>query len=134
MATASILYQESLRCAATHLASGNTIITDAPTDNFGKGEFFSPTDLLATALGTCIVTTIAIYAQNHDVPFYGATAQITKIMASSPRRVSEVAIIITLNQNQQAHERLRLEAAGNACPVAKSLHPNLIQNITYHYA
>ncbi|HXS37502.1 MAG TPA: OsmC family protein, partial [Flavipsychrobacter sp.] len=92
--TSKILYQGGLRTLCTHIQSGSTIETDAPTDNRGKGERFSPTDLVATALGTCIVTTMGIKANDHNINIDGTECEVEKIMASNPRRIAEVKVNI----------------------------------------
>ena len=131
--TASIVYSGDLRCESKHLQSGSILQTDAPTDNRGKGEKFSPTDLLCVALGTCILTTMGIKAMDLGVDIKGSTAEVTKHMASDPRRVSRVDIVITLPQNGTQRDQTVLEKTGDNCPVIKSIHPDIIKNITYHW-
>jgi putative redox protein len=131
--TASIVYSGDLRCESKHLQSGSTLQTDAPTDNRGKGEKFSPTDLLCVALGTCILTTMGIKAMDLGVDIKGSTAEVTKHMASDPRRVSRIDIVITLPQNGTQRDQTVLEKTGDNCPVIKSIHPDIIKNITYHW-
>lgn len=131
MTTSTVTYQGDLRTSAIHLQSNNTIITDAPTDNHGKGEAFSPTDLLATSLASCMLTIIGIKAHDMDVDITETKAEVTKVMAVDPRRVSEVQIIITFNK---ALDEKTLKIFYNTalnCPVAKSLHPNLVQNLSF---
>lgn len=133
METISTIYRGELRTEATHKQSGQVIITDAPTDNQGKGEAFSPTDLLAAALGSCALTLMGIKASEHNVLIDGAKLKITKIMASNPRRVAEVVLHfdmsgLTLNEK----EKSLLEHTALHCPVAKSLHPDLKQ--TFHFS
>src|SRR6185295_2739456 len=99
MKTSKIVYSGNLRTEATHLRSGKTVITDAPVDNNGKGEAFSPSDLLATSLGSCMLTIMGIVATNNNINIDGTTAEITKIMESNPRRVSEVVVEIKMNGN-----------------------------------
>lgn len=134
MATSHIKYPGNLRTQALHYQSGNTIITDAPTDNQGKGEAFSPTDLVATALGSCMITIMGIVADTHKFNIDGLSADITKVMASDPRRICEVIIDfnfrgIALN----SHQRKLLENAALHCPVAKSIHPDIKQTIIFNY-
>jgi len=134
MATSEITYLGELRTQATHLQSGSQIITDAPTDNQGKGEAFSPTDLAATALGSCMMTIMGIAARTHEFSIEGISASISKVMASDPRRISEVVISFNceaLSLNPQ--QKKILEHAAKHCPVAKSLHTDLIQTIIFNY-
>jgi uncharacterized OsmC-like protein len=133
--TSTITYLGDLRTECTHLRSGQVIITDAPIDNNGKGEAFSPTDLTATSLGTCMVTIMGIAAKNHDINIDGTKLEITKHMASDPRRISAIDVVVKLpSQEYSTKERKILEAAGRTCPVALSLHPDLIQNIQFIWA
>jgi putative redox protein len=135
MATSSIIYTGELRTVATHLQSGVEIITDAPTDNQGKGEAFSPTDLLATSLGCCMLTIMGINARTNSMNIDGTKVEITKIMAANPRRVSEIGVIITLPNNSYSEkERKMLEIAALNCPVAKSLHPDIKQDVKFIWA
>ena len=131
--TASIIYKGNLRCEAEHLQSKSTMETDAPTDNRGKGERFSPTDLLCVSLATCMLTTMGIKATDMNVDITGAKADVTKHMASDPRRVAKVEVSISLPANGDEKERLILEKTGNNCPVAKSINPNieLVLNYTW---
>jgi len=134
MATSKIIYTGELRTQATHLASGTTIITDAPVDNHGKGQAFSPTDLLATSLGNCMLTVMGIAANTHKIDMDGATAEITKVMAANPRRVSEVHVTLTMPaKGYTDKEKSILENTGRTCPVALSLHPNIVQDIKFIY-
>ena len=124
--TSKITYQSDLRTAAVHLRSGNEILTDAPVDNRGKGEAFSPTDLLATSLGSCILTIMGIKAADKEIEMTGATAEINKIMGSNPRRIVRLEITIQMPDNNYTDkEKKLLEAAAHGCPVGKSLHPDL---------
>ena len=128
--TTKIIYNGQLRTSATHLRSGNTIINDAPVDNHGKGEAFSPTDMVATALGTCILTIMGIAAQKNDIDMEGATAEVTKVMASDPRRIAKIEAIIKMPQrNYSDQEKRILEQTLNNCPVCQSLHPDMQQDI-----
>lgn len=131
--TASIIYQGNLRCSATHLQSGTQIETDAPRDNRGKGEKFSPTDLLCVSLATCIVTTIALKANELSIDLTGTTIKVTKHMLTDPRRVGKVDVELEFNESLalEAKDKIVLERTGNNCPVAKSLHPDLVLNINY---
>ncbi|HMQ47034.1 MAG TPA: OsmC family protein [Saprospiraceae bacterium] len=130
MTTSTVTYSAGLRTTCTHTRSGNAIITDAPVDNHGRGEAFSPTDLVATALATCMLTVMGIAAENRGLSIDGAHAEVTKIMAADPRRISEVKVLIHMPPYDfsEAHKKLLTEIALN-CPVAKSLHADLIQSV-----
>jgi len=132
--TASIIYKGNLRCEAEHLQSKSTIETDAPTDNRGKGERFSPTDLLCVSLTTCMLTTMGIKAADLKVDIDNAKADVTKHMASDPRRVAKIEVSVTLPKNIDEKERLILERAGNNCPVAKSVHPDIELVLKYDWS
>jgi putative redox protein len=130
--TSKIIYNGDLRTECTHLKSGQTIITDAPVDNNGKGEAFSPTDLTATSLGTCMVTIMGIAARNHDINIDGTSLEVTKHMASEPRRISGIDITLYMpDKSYSSKEKSILEKAGLTCPVAFSLHPDIKQNISF---
>lgn len=126
MATSKVTYLGDLRTSCEHLASGTKIITDAPVDNNGKGEAFSPTDLVATAYASCMITIMGIYCNYHDVNFTHAEATITKIMAESPRRIHKIIVEMDISQNGwDNHQAEKVIAAGKACPVAKTLGDNV---------
>lgn len=129
--TALIEYTGNLRCTATHVQSGTTIETDAPTDNRGKGERFSPTDSLCMALATCMLTTMGIKANDAGYNIDGATAEVTKYMASEPRRVSAIDVKVKLPAQKDVKSQIILEKIGNNCPVAKSIHPDIKLNLEY---
>lgn len=131
--TAQVKYQGSLRTLATHLRSSTNIITDAPVDNNGKGEAFSPTDLVATALASCLITIMGIKASKMGVNIDGAAAEIEKVMDSNPRRIKEVKVVVTMptHTSYEAKDKKILEAAARTCPVALSLHPETIQTIDF---
>lgn len=131
--TATVIYRGELRTTATHTRSGSQITTDAPIDNQGKGECFSPTDLLAASLASCIVTIMGITAKNHGFTIDGAKMDIRKVMASNPRRVAEISIDIHFPHNYPDKTKRLLEAAAKECPVAQSLHPSIAQNIALHF-
>lgn len=125
MVTITQIYTGDLHCEATHTPSGTTLATDAPVDNQGKGESFSPTDLVATALGTCMLTTMAIVANRLGVTMEGATATVTKEMAAKPpRRIARLAATITMPAGIAPEHRAQLESAAHHCPVKQSLHPD----------
>ncbi len=131
--TATILYEGNLRCNATHLQSGTAIETDAPTDNKGKGERFSPTDLVCTALGTCMITTMAIKTADSGIDLTGTTVAVTKHMISEPRRIGKIDVVITYPAGLVLEEkdRIILQRIGDSCPVIKSLHPDVEVNAVY---
>ena len=134
MATATITYNGELRTTSIHTQSGTEIITDAPTDNQGKGEAFSPTDLLATSLGNCMLTIIGITAKNHGFSVDGTTAEITKVMGQEPRRVIEIQVQFEFPANNYTEkEKTIIERAAKTCPVAYSLHPDIKQNVVFNY-
>ncbi len=127
MATSKVIYQGNLRTLATHLQSSTDIITDAPVDNQGKGEAFSPTDLLATSLASCMFTIMGIASKTHDIDIENTTAEVTKIMATEPRRVSEIHIVFNFPAKETFSEKDKkiLENAALNCPVYHSLHPEI---------
>ena len=134
MTTSKVTYQGDLRTTAIHLQSNNEIITDAPTDNQGKGEAFSPTDLLATSLASCMLTIMGIKARDMQIDLAGTTAEVTKIMAADPRRVSEIHVIITFAAPLDDKTQTILYNTALACPVANSIHPDITQNLTFRTA
>lgn len=133
--TSQIIYNGNLRTQATHLQSGNSIITDAPTDNHGLGEAFSPTDLLTTSLGSCMLTIMGIKAADLGVNLEGTTVEITKVMAANPRRVGEIKVVFNFPEGLTADAKQQqiLENAAHTCPVAKSLHPDLVTNVIFNW-
>lgn len=133
MITSKVTYLGELRTEAMHLQSDTTIYTDAPKDNHGKGEMFSPTDLLATALASCMISIMGIVAMRDGItPVDGATAVVTKIMYAEPRRIGEIHIKITFPINNYSDKEKKIyEHAACACPVAKSLHPDLKQVVQF---
>lgn len=134
MRTIKTMYLGDLRTENEHLQSGNKIITDAPTDNQGKGEAFSPTDLLATALGNCIMTIMGIKARDNGIDIIGTNIEITKIMASDPRRVAEVIVDFYFPKKNYTEEEKRLiESVAGTSPVPLSLHPDLKQTIKFNW-
>ncbi|CDN32839.1 putative stress-induced protein OsmC [Mucinivorans hirudinis] len=133
MATIKTVYLGELRTQAEHLQSGTKIITDAPTDNQGKGEAFSPTDLLATSLGSCMLTIMGIAARTHGFDIDGTRVTTTKVMGTNPRRVVEVILEMQFPNNYEDKHKRIIEAAAKECPVANSLHPDLKQTVTFIY-
>jgi putative redox protein len=130
METARTKYLGNLRTEITHVRSGNVITTDAPVDNQGKGEYFSPTDMVAAALGSCILTIMGIAARQYQFSIDGVTCRITKIMAENPRRIGEIAIEydFTIRKYTDKQKKL-LEYCVKSCPVAQTLHPSVNQNV-----
>ncbi len=133
MATTKTVYTGDLRSEITHLKSGTKIITDAPVDNHGKGESFSPTDMVAAALGSCMLTIMGIAARVHGFDIDGTTIDTTKIMAENPRRIGEIVVEINFPRDYDAKIRRIIEAAADTCPVAKSLDPALKQTVVFNY-
>lgn len=133
--TSQITYEGNLRTVATHLQSGTVIETDAPTDNQGKGERFSPTDLVATALGNCMLTIMGIKARDMNVNLEGTKIDITKVMMADPRRIGEIKVIFNFPETVKADEKQKtiLERAAITCPVFESLHPELKKNVEFNW-
>ncbi len=131
--TSQIVYKGNLRTEATHLQSSTVIETDAPVDNNGKGERFSPTDIVATALGSCMLTIMGIKANGMNINLEGTTLDIQKIMAANPRRITGVQIRFDFPDSLQlsSKERAILENAALTCPVAKSLHPDIEVEVAF---
>lgn len=135
MATIETTYLGDLRTEATHVQSGNTLITDAPVDNKGKGEAFSPSDLLATALSSCMLTLMGMAATEQNIDITGTTCSVTKIMAADPRRVSEIQITFNFPAGSYTEkQKAVLQRAAQTCPVSKSLHPDLIESLVFNFA
>lgn len=134
MITIRTTYLGELRTKAIHLVSGNEILTDAPKDNHGKGEAFSPTDLLAASLGSCAISIVGIAARTHGFSVDGTNLEITKVMASNPRRVAEVHVALHFPPNNYTDkEKKIIEHAVHTCPVSLSLHPELKQIFEIHF-
>ncbi|MFN4082869.1 MAG: OsmC family protein [Bacteroidia bacterium] len=134
MYTSEVIYQGQLRTIATHLQSGNIILTDAPKDNQGNGEFFSPTDLVATALGACMLTIMGIEAKKSDINIIGSTVKVIKKMGINPRRIIKLIVELTVTDYGLSEaQKAMLENAALNCPVAKSIHPDIEQDITFNY-
>ncbi len=128
--TAEVIYKGNLRTTNKHIKSGNTILTDAPTDNHGKGENFSPTDLVATALANCMLTVMGIKARQKNIDIDGAKAEVEKVMAANPRRIASIIVKVIMPKNNYTEEEKRfLEHTARTCPVAKSLSADLIQTL-----
>lgn len=130
----SLKYKGDLRTEATHLASGSQLLTDAPLDNQGQGRYFSPTDLASAALASCMMTIIGIAAREHKIDMTSLAADVTKTMASNPRRIQGIKIHLRLETIKlEDRQRTILEKAARNCPVALSLHPEIEQDITFSY-
>jgi len=135
MVTISTRYEGGLRCRASHGPSGTTLLTDAPVDNHGKGESFSPTDLVATGLGACMMTIMGIFAERHGIDLTGMTAETVKEMsAQPPRRIASLRTRLTLPLPADHPQRQALEQAAQACPVHRSLHPDIDAPIEFVWA
>jgi len=132
--TAHVYYSGALNCELTHLFSGIRITTDAPPDNQGKGEAFSPTDLCATSLAACMLTTMAIRIRDRGISIEGARADVVKVMSADPRRIGriEVRLMMPKNNYSEADKKL-LEQIAHTCPVALSLHPDLEQVVEFEW-
>lgn len=132
--TSKVVYLGDLRTECTHDKSGNSFITDAPTDNNGKGLAFSPTDTVATGLASCMMTVMGIKARDMGIEMKGTTAEVTKTMASDPRRISKIEVV--LNLPFAADEKIKsiLENTARTCPVLYSLHPDIEKAITFKWA
>ena len=133
--TSKVIYTGDLRTIATHLRSGSEIQTDAPVDNHGKGERFSPTDLVATALASCLLTTLAISGKTHDLNIDGAECEVEKIMIPSPRMIGEIKINISFPKSTAFSDKQKkiIEHVANTCPVHASLHPDLKKTYTFNW-
>ena len=132
---ATVVYKGDLRCECTHLQSGTVIETDAPTDNKGKGERFSPTDTVCVALATCVITTMGIKANAMDIDLAGTSINVTKHMLPDPRRIGGIDVILNFPSTLQLDEKdkLLLQRVGDTCPVTRSLHPDIKMHIEYNW-
>lgn len=133
MATIKTTYVGGLRTEAIHIKSGAKIITDAPLDNHGKGESFSPTDLVCAGLGSCMLTIIGISSNTHGFNIEGTEMEITKTMSADPRRIAEIRIEFNFPMDYTDKQKKIIEGSAHACPVGHSLHPETIQVITFNY-
>jgi len=134
MLTSKVTYLGELRTSATHLLSGKEILTDAPPDNQGLGQAFSPTDLIATALASCMLTIMGIAARTHGMDIRGTEVEVTKIMASNPRRISEIHCHLRVpDRGYSEVERKILDKAAKTCPVIQSLSPDILKLINFTY-
>lgn len=134
MKTSIVTYEGDIRTTCVHLRSGQAILTDGPIDNHGKGEAFSPTDLVATALGACMLSIMGIAAKTHNIQIEGARAEILKIMAENPRRIARIEVDIFMpSLNYTDKEMSILINAAKSCPVGRSLSPNLEEVLNFHW-
>lgn len=134
MTTLTSVYKGDLRTESVHTRSGSVVITDAPVDNNGKGEAFSPTDLVCTALSTCMLTTMAIWAEREGIDLKGMHVEVTKIMAASPRKIAEIQVKLRKpNLVASPTQKDRLKEIAHTCPVALSLHDSVKQTIQFEF-
>ena len=133
MTTSVVFYSGNLRTESQHLQSGETITTEAPTDNEGTGQAFSPTDLAATSLANCMMTVMGIVASRHNIDIDGTRANVEKFMGVNPRRIIEIKIDFHFPNNYDTATKKLLEQAALNCPVAKSLSKSISQNIHFNY-
>lgn len=133
MSTSKVTYLGNLRTNCEHLASGSSFITDAPIDNNGQGAAFSPTDTVATGLANCMLTMMGIKARDLEVNLEGSTAMVTKTMATNPRRISKIDVILELPSGLDSKAKKILENTANTCPVHQSLHPDIEKNIVFNW-
>jgi len=133
MATSKVTYLGDLRTSSIHLQSGSEIISDAPIDNNGKGEAFSPTDTVANGLASCMFTVMGIKARDLGVDFSGSSAEVTKVMAAEPRRISEIHVIFNMNLKADEKTKTILERTALTCPVHFSLHPDIKREIVFNW-
>lgn len=133
MSTSKVTYLGNLRTSCEHLKSGSTYITDAPTDNNGKGEAFSPTDTVATGLANCMMTMMGIKASGLEVSLDGSEALVTKTMAANPRRISKIEVVMQLPSEISSKAQKILENTANTCPVHYSLHPDIEKVVTFNW-
>ncbi|RYU92943.1 OsmC family protein [Emticicia agri] len=136
MPTSKIIYLGELRTQATHIQSGTEIITDAPTDNHGKGEAFSPTDLTATSLGSCAMTVMGIAARREEIDFTGSEVAVTKVMSAElPRRIVKIEVNFMMQTPEELSEEVKQKyiRIAHTCPVAQSLHPDIEQVFNFNW-
>ena len=131
--TSKVTYTGNLRTKSEHLRSGDSFITDAPIDNNGLGQAFSPTDTVATGLASCMITMMGIKANGLEVDLTNSTAEVTKHMEANPRRISKIEVKLSLPSNVSEKNRKILEHTANTCPVLYSLHPDIVKEIAFHW-
>lgn len=134
--TAKVIYKENLRTECTHIKSDSKVETDAPTDNNGNGERFSPTDLVATAFASCMLTLMGIAVQNRDIDIEGTTCDVEKIMTTEPRRIDKINVTMNFPEGKEYSDKEKeiLEKSALTCPVHFSLHPDIEKNVSFVYA
>jgi uncharacterized OsmC-like protein len=131
--TSKVIYKGDLRTECEHIQSSNKFITDAPLDNNGKGEAFSPTDTVATALASCMLTIMGIKANENDLDIKGTFAEVTKHMEANPRRISKIDVLVTVKGELTDRDKTVLENSAKTCPVIQSIHQDIIKNIIFKY-
>ena len=131
--TSRVTYLGDLRTSSMHLQSGSEIISDAPLDNNGKGEAFSPTDTVANALASCMLTVMGIKARDMGVSLTGSVAEVTKSMQAEPRRISGIKVVFTMNSDADEKAKTILERIALTCPVHQSLHPDIVKDVTFNW-
>lgn len=134
MITSKVVYKGDLRTESTHLQSGSVTVTDAPKDNHGKGEAFSPTDMVANSLATCMFSIMGIKAKQMEIDIAGSTAEVTKIMQAEPRKISEIIVVLNMQGVADEKSKTILERAALTCPVFLSLHPDIKKSITFNWS
>jgi len=133
MSTSKVIYQGDLRTSSTHLQSGSTVLTDAPTDNHGRGEAFSPTDMVANSLATCMFSIMGIKARSMEIDLNDSSAEVTKIMQAEPRKISEIIVTFEMKISIDEKSKMILERAAMTCPVFLSLHPDIKKTVTFNW-
>jgi len=131
--TSKVTYLGELRTSSIHLQSGSEIITDAPTDNHGRGEAFSPTDMVANSLATCMLSFMGIKANELGVDLKGSTADVTKTMQAEPRKIAKIQVVFNMKSDANEKSRIILERVARACAVGLSLNPDVVQDITFNW-
>jgi len=133
MSTSKVVYKGDIRTESTHLQSRTVILTDGPTDNHGKGEAFSPTDMVANSLATCMLSIMGIKANAMNVNIDGSTADVTKIMQTEPRMISEIVVVLDMQGVDDEKSRIILERSAMTCPVFLSLHPDIKKIVSFNW-
>ena len=131
--TSKVTYLGGLRTSSIHLQSGTEILSDAPLDNNGRGEAFSPTDTVANALATCMLTVMGIKARDMGVDIDGSTAEVTKTMQAEPRKINGIKVVLNMKADTDEKSRIILERTALTCPVHQSLHPDMEKDITFNW-
>ncbi|TRW27427.1 OsmC family protein [Flavobacterium zepuense] len=131
--TSKVTYLGDLRTSSIHIASGSEIISDAPIDNNGKGEAFSPTDTVSNALASCMLTVMGIKARDMGVKLDGSVAEVTKSMQAEPRKISGIKVVFTMKSDADEKSRTILERVALTCPVHQSLHPDMVKDVTFNW-